>query len=151
MSKKKQITDKRNDVVKKSNVTVKKSLVSFNFMYLTDNKEHNFDFFRKDMRERHDAYQELCKRLKELSCNNMDFWKKAGKLRGCEPIPYESFSDTFKSILSQIEIVSTDSQLAVFRFSNSDYRIIGKAGIFEENTIYIIGFDFNHSAYNHGS
>lgn len=146
---KRHIADKQKDIVSKVN-NYNSKLLSFNFKYLTKNSKYNFDYFEKDIRKRHDAYDKLYTRLKELSANNFMFWKQAGKISGCEPIPYDRFNDPFKSVLSNVEIVSPDSQLAVFRFSNNDYRIIGKQGIKEDNVIYIIGFDFNFSAYDHG-
>ena len=66
-NKKRRIADKSNDTVKKGNDIAKQAaLVSFNFKYLTDNKSFNFEYFSNDMRNRHDAYEALCKRLQEL-------------------------------------------------------------------------------------
>ena len=46
---------------------------------------------------------------------------------------------------------SNDQKVIVFRFGgNSSYRLLGVKGN-ESNVLYVIGYDFDFSAYNHGS
>ena len=150
-NKKRRIADKSNDTVKKGNDIAKQAaLVSFNFKYLTDNKSFNFEYFSNDMRNRHDAYEALCKRLQELSCFGIDKLMYMQKTQRCESIPYINFDDSFKSVLDKIEVVSKDSKLWIFRFSSGNYRIIAKSNVLDGNILYIVGFDFDHSAYDHG-
>ena len=150
---KKHIAAKQNNSVKKSeNIVESRPLVSFNFKYLTDNKKFNFDYF-KDMRIRHDAYKTLCDRLQELSAYDVMTLRGMSKQQGCEAIPYSDFNDSFQAVLNKVEIVSKDSKLLIFRFNKGNYRIIVKSGILDkhENILHIIGFDFDYSAYDHGS
>lgn len=150
-NKKRRIADKLNDTVKKGNDASKQSpLVSFSFKYLTDNKSFNFEYFGSDMRNRHDAYEALCKRLQELSDYGIEKLMNMQKKQGCESIPYSDFYDSFKSVLNKVEVVSKDSKLWIFRFSSGNYRIIAKSNVLDGNILYIIGFDFDYSAYDHG-
>lgn len=126
------------------------SNISFNFKYLTNNKEHNFGYFNRDMRKSHDAYKELVSRMQALCCIDMNRAKRDGKIVGCEPIPYRMLSDTMQKICDGIEIISKDSHLSVFRFSQNNYRLLCKSDMNHSNLLYVVGFDFNYSAYEHG-
>ena len=140
----------KKESVSKESIPIKG--VSFNFRYLTDNKNYNFDYFgKKELRKCSEAYSQLYSKLKVLSENDMRCWKQAGKVSVYELIPFNEFSEQFQSILSNVDIVGKDSKIAVFRFGQNDYRIIAKEGINQRDILYIIGFDFDYSAYNHGS
>ncbi len=111
-NKKRRIADKFNDTVKKGNDSAKQSvLVSFNFKYLTDNKSFNFEYFSNNMRNRHDAYDALCKRLQELSDYDIKKLMGMSKKLGCESIPYSDFNESFQAVLDKVEVVSKDSKL----------------------------------------
>ena len=46
---------------------------------------------------------------------------------------------------------SSDEKVIVFRFGiNSGYRLLGIKGN-DSNILYVIGYDFDFSAYDHGS
>ena len=63
------------------------------------------------MRKRHDTYEQLYKRLQELSMYDIVALQNMSKKNGCEAIPYSDFNNSFKSILDQVEVVSKDSKL----------------------------------------
>lgn len=124
--------------------------ISFSFKYLTSNKNHSFDYFNSDMRNCYTAYEALVERMRELCCIDMDCAKARGKVSGCEPIPYKRLSSSMKSICDSVEVISKDSSLSVFRFNQNNYRLLCKTDLNHPNLLYIIGFDFNYSAYDHG-
>lgn len=124
--------------------------ISFNFMYLTNKKDFNFDYFAKDKSNKLIAYSTLHDRMQELSNITMQECKARYKTQGAEAIGYKSFNKGFQSILDNVEIVSKDSSLSVIRFNQNNYRMICKTGIMDNNVLYVIGFDFNYSAYDHG-
>ena len=126
------------------------SNISFNFKYLTKNKAHNFAYFNGDMRKSHDAYEALVERMQVLCCIDMNWAKQVGKIAGCEPIPYKALSSSMQMICDGIEIISKDSSLSVFRFSQNDYRLLCKTDLDHSNLLYVVGFDFDYSAYDHG-
>ena len=49
-----------------------------------------------------------------------------------------------------IDIISGDSKVVIFQFCNHNYRLICKDDIMHPNLMYVIAFDFDYSAYNHG-
>ena len=142
---------KDNKVEKITTIPVKENKISFNFMYLTNKKDYNFDFFNLDKANKLKAYISLHDKMQQLSEITMQDCKARGKISGSENIKYNDFNESFKSILKNIEIVSKDSSLCVIRFNQQNYRLICKTGIIDNDVLYVIGFDFNYSAYNHGS
>lgn len=141
---------------KKSKDTISQSAIqplsniSFSFKYLTSNKEHSFAYFNSDMRNSHTAYEALVQRMQELCNTDMNYAKMIGKISGCEPIPYKRLSPSMQSICDSVEVISKDSSLSVFRFNQNNYRLLCKTDINHPNLLYVIAFDFNYSAYDHG-
>ena len=71
---------------------------------------------------------------------------------GFERFRIIQFADVIQSAVK--DIATNDSQLTVFRFKNNvnksqDYRLICKQDNIQEKIFYIIGFDFDHTAYKH--
>ena len=101
--------------------TFKSDTIKFSWQYLTTNKTHNFDYFKGDLRQELSARQGLSDLVKDL----------------CFAANGYQFS--------------SDQKVIVFRFgNNSGFRLLGVKGN-ESNVLYVIGYDFDYSAYNHGS
>lgn len=84
-------------------------------------------------------------RLTEISGETWVYWQSLSKNHGIETFSAKQL----KFSPSRYKFAS-DEKVIVFRFFNQDFRIIG----FKDSrlpTYYIIGFDFDYSAYNHGS
>lgn len=123
--------------------------VIFSFCYMTSNPIHNFKYYKKaDKNNELLARQHLSQFLMELSSNT---WMEIGKRRkdqkcGIDSIPYN------RIVFSPVELSpSEDSKVFSFRFGNADsFRLLG---IKEKDcpVLHIIGYDFNFSAYDHGS
>lgn len=126
------------------------SNIAFSFKHLTNNKQHCFSYFRNEMRNSHAAYEALVKRMQELCNIDMNGAKQMGKISGCEPMPYKELSETIQKICDGTGIISKDSSLSVFRFNQNNYRMLCKTDINHSNLLYIIAFDFDFSAYDHG-
>ena len=124
--------------------------ISFNLKYLTTNKSYCFKTLKGDVRKSEKAFSELFVKLCNISELTLDDAKARGKIQGCEPIPYFQFSKSFQQVMDGIDVISKDSTLSVFRFCQNDYRIICKTDVQHSNLLYIIGFDFDYSAYDHG-
>ncbi|MCC8112081.1 MAG: hypothetical protein LIO74_11010 [Ruminococcus sp.] len=121
---------------------------SFSFVYLIKNKNYNFDSFLKSKEEKVNAQAELAKRLIQISQDPWEFWhNRRRESGGLELIPYDQIHFSPKGLN-----LTPDEKLIVFRFASGKYRIIGTKGNFCSTcaTYYIIGFDFDYSAYDHG-
>lgn len=123
--------------------------VLISFAFVTENKKYNFDYFRDSMhREEIAARRSLDRLLNELSINT---WLALGQrskyqIGGFEKIPCDSCNN---SIFNKFP-VSPDSNIHSFRFGDGDsYRMIGIKPT-NCHRINILGYDFDHSAYNHG-
>ena len=124
--------------------------ICFSFEYVTTNKNYNFDIFTKDKSKKCTAYDALFERMSELSQINTIEALQRGKKSGLEKIPVNQLSKSMQDICKGIDIISNDSKLIVFRFYNHNYRLICKDDIIHPNLMYVIAFDFDYSAYNHG-
>lgn len=116
---------------------------AFSFRYLTKTKEHNFDYFEHE--KSNEVFRTLLQRLKEISKESYTYWNNLGKHKGIEMIDY------WQCNINPCDLkLSPDDKIIVFRFYHQNYRILG-IRLESCPTLHIIGFDFNYSAYNHGS
>jgi len=131
----------------------------FSFQYMTQNdNKYSFSFFGKSQfRDGHGAYEGLIKRLCDLERINLDTLLLQPKNTGLETIDISQFHGPFKRIVKENQLRNEQAEvckLTVFRFKNahnkeSEYRLICKQCVTEERLFYIIGFDFDFSAYDH--
>ncbi len=116
--------------------------VAFSFKYLTVKKEYNFESLNKDKkREWHSA---LVERMMEISKESWLTWLRRPKETGIETI----FANQLR-FSPKDHIFSSDEKVVIFRFKSQKGRIIG----FKEEQVpiyYVIGFDLNFTAYDHG-
>ncbi|WP_288866768.1 hypothetical protein [uncultured Sneathia sp.] len=114
--------------------------LSVSFEIITTNSKFNFNYFSSKMiREKAKAYDELHRLLAEIS--NSYFKKLMNKIKnkGLEKLEDINFKPCKQ--------LYNDENIYVMRFNQQKYRLIF---ILRDNIVYIIGFDFNYSAYNHG-
>jgi len=119
---------------------------AFSFRYLTKKKDFNLEHFsKKERRKRENAHDKILKRMSEICTKKYVYWQGLDKKRGCELLNYSQMKFSPKDL-----DLTSDSKLYIFRTESDEFRIIGyKAG--DCPTLHIIGFDFDYSAYNHGS
>ena len=132
----------------------------FSFQYMTQNdNKHSFSFFGKSQfRDSHGAYEGLINRLCDLERINLDTLLLLPKNTGLETIDISQFHGPFKRIVKENQLHNEKAEvckLTVFRFKNThnkenEYRLICKQCVTEERLFYIIGLDFDFSAYDHG-
>lgn len=138
--------NKGKDYIVEPNKSLSVNGVLFSFKYMSSNKKRCFKYFEKDVKKSKLAYESFFQRISELSQLEMKEVINLPKNIGLETIPYKEFKACFSGI---DEIVSNDSKLTVFRFNNNNYRIICKQDINHQNIFYVLGFDFDFSAYKH--
>ena len=121
--------------------------ISVSLQYLSKNKQRNFEFFSKNLRTRLKALEEFLDLLKRLTSKTRLEISSIPKESDCgfEEIPFEQINCSPDGI-----ILDKGANIFIFRFCNGKYRLLGffteKAPVFN-----VIGFDFNYSAYSHGS
>ncbi|MDR1702001.1 MAG: hypothetical protein LBR56_04430 [Sporomusaceae bacterium] len=124
-----------------------KSAPLFSFAYLTTNNNYTFKHFN-DSSEELACRKEFDKLLLLLSTTSwLDLiGRNKRQLGGYETIPIEQIAFSPANFH-----LSKDTKLLSFRFGSKDkYRMLGwrKDGC---QALYIIGYDFDFSAYKHGS
>lgn len=112
--------------------------VTFSFSKIVRNKEHNFEYFKKNNKEKHECYIRLIEKIIEI-----------------EKVPWVEFINRAKDIgmetmdVKNINIdldMTDDNKVIIIRFNKQKYRIIGYK---EEKVFRILAFDFNYKAYKH--
>lgn len=117
---------------------------AFSFRYLTTNKGYNFEYF-KDENDKKIVMLFLVERMKEITATSYLQW--SGKSKNCGNEMLEFWQINVKP--NALEL-SKAEKVIVFRFFQQKYRALC---IRQDRCpiLYVIGFDFNHTAYHHGS
>lgn len=118
----------------------------FSFQHLTTNNHYNFEYFSShDKKSMELAKSELYNKLEEISKTSWKDWIIQNKKLGAEKLTFSRIHFSGQGIK-----LAPDEPMYIFRFDHQSKRIIGfrkdKCPIY-----YIIGYDFDHSAYNHGT
>lgn len=118
----------------------------FNFRHLTLNDKYTFDGFKaSQVNEKGKKAFELFVKLKMLSEKTWLELSKMNKSNGYETLEYSRINFT----PNELEL-KKDEKIHVFRFCHDQCRIIGYKSRENTNILFIIGYDFDFSAYNHG-
>ena len=128
----------------KRNAQERKS-ITFSWKYLTTSKNYTFSSFANDMRKEMEARRALSSLVIELSSLS---WYDILCLKKNARCGFEQLQLSDLNFSPNGYFFASDEKVAVFRFGNQKYRMIG---IMKEDTLHIIGYDFDYSAYNHGS
>lgn len=139
-----------NNIITKSGSIVNYPI--FSFKHITRNNKYNIKFFKKS-KDKQKAYGALFYLIGEVQQMT---WKDFMSL------PKEKGMESMKS--SELKFrpndynLTPDQKVVVIRFYRQKYRVIGikeripgaseKEGV---DIFHVFGFDFNYSAYNHGS
>lgn len=117
---------------------------SFSFEFLTKQNEYSFNYFKHDLQASEQAKAALIDKFLVLSSEDWTDLEQLNKRTGFEMIPAREV----KISLDQIK-VEKPTNLIVFRFDQQRFRLIGFK-IKNNPVFYILGFDFDYDAYNHG-
>lgn len=113
--------------------------------HLTTNAEHNFDYFKKDKNKKLEAYEFFLKKIEEIQKKTWKELMLSNKFKGFETMNKSGIKFEGKDVSG---LISGDTKIYVLRFGK-DYRLLGFKTSRCNNSLHIIGFDFNFSAYKH--
>lgn len=117
---------------------------SFSFEFLTKQSEFNFDYFKNDSQSENEAKAALIDKFLLLSSEDWMSLEHLNKRTGFELLPTKEIKINLNHLPFE-----KPQKLFVFRFDKQRFRLIG----FKRNNnpvLYILGFDFDYDAYNHG-
>lgn len=127
-----------------------KSAVFFGFEYMTSDSKYNFGHF-KDWPKRNEALKEWSDFLVRLSRFS---WTELQRQRkdqfGFETLEKAQFKNSLFNTLRMKKDLADDTKMLVFRFGGQKYRMVGMKSNSCPAAIHVIGFDWDHSLYDHG-
>lgn len=124
--------------------------IILSFKYSIKNKKHTIEHILESKGNNKKTIKNLFKKFEELSnLKWTDFINKPREV-GYEMIPISEFKINLDNIKKSLN-VSDDTKIIVFRFDNQDKRLLGIKSKECNSILYVIGYDWDYSAYNHGS
>lgn len=120
--------------------------IAFSYEMLTTDDDFTFKHFA-NIREQINAREALDVFLKEVSSNTwIDLQQRNKRQRG----GFEIISSSIvKDSVCRSQLLPKESDIIVFRFGGDKYRLLGYKRA-KCHILYILGYDFDFSAYNHG-
>ena len=122
--------------------------IVLSFKYSINDKDHSIDYLTKSKANNKKTIQNLFKKFEELSnLKWKDFINKPKEI-GYEAIAISQFKIDLSNIKKELKL-SNDSKIIVFRFDNQKARLLGVKSKECSAILYIIGYDWNYTAYKH--
>lgn len=133
-----------------NNCTANGNHIVLSFKYSIKSKKYTTEKITKSKEKCNKSIQNLFERLEEISNLTWLDLQNKPKETGYEMIPISNFNISFDNIKRPLSL-SEDSKIIVFRFNNQKSRILGVRSQECNSILYIIGYDWDFSAYNHGN
>lgn len=130
-----------------SNESKPQKYVTFSFDKMLRKGDYSFEYFKKNKSDNLQAYRDLLDKFYELSQFSMLKLMQLDKKQGFELIDICKLKAKLQKHCEAHQITK-DSKVAIFRFSSQDYRMICQM---DDNVFHVLAFDFDFSAYDHGS
>lgn len=125
--------------------------IFFNFQYITSDSNYNFEYIKNQGGSAKGISKNLLSFLQRVSQSSWEELRTKGKDNGgFETMELSNFKRSIVNNIKQ-KSLTNDTKLYVFRFGGNKYRLIGHKSSSCKAAIHILGFDFDHSLYEHGS
>lgn len=124
--------------------------IILSFKYSVKNKKYTIQEKTNAKEKNNKIFKELFEKLEELSKITWKELQNRPKETGYEMIPISDFLINLDNIKEKLKL-SDDSKIIVFRFNHQKNRILGVRSQECSSILYIIGYDWDFSAYDHGS
>lgn len=124
--------------------------IILSFKYSVKNKKYTIEEKTKAKEKNNKIFKGLFEKLEDISSITWKELQNRPRETGYEMIPISDFFINLDKIKEDLSL-SDDSKIIVFRFNNQKNRILGVRSQECSSILYIIGYDWNYSAYDHGS
>ncbi len=124
--------------------------IILSFKYSVKNKNYTMEKHGKAKEKCNKIIQNLFEKLEDISQITWKELQNRPKETGYETIPISEFKISFDNLKKKLNL-SDDSKIIVIRFNNQKCRILGVPSQECSSILYIVGYDWDYSAYNHGS
>ena len=122
--------------------------IILSFKYSIKDKRHSIEHIFKTKDNNKKVIQNLFAKFQELSNLTWKELQNRPKQSGYETIPISEFKINLDNIKKDLELAD-DSKIIVFRFNNQNSRLLGVKSAKCKSILYIIGYDWDFSAYQH--
>lgn len=122
--------------------------IILSFKYSIKDKKHSIEHIFKTKDNNKKTIQNLFEKFEELSNLTWKELQNRPKQSGYETIPISEFKINLDNIKKDLELAD-DSKIIVFRFNNQKSRLLGVKSAKCKSILYIIGYDWDYSAYKH--
>lgn len=124
--------------------------IILSFKYSVNNKNYKIEKITKSKGKNNKTIQKLFEKFEEISNLTWKELQNRPKETGYEMIPISEFNINLDNIKRDLKL-SDDSKIIVFRFNSQNCRLLGVRSQECSSILYIIGYDWDFSAYDHGS
>lgn len=131
-----------------NNCTANNNHITLSFKYSIKDKNHLIERMTCAKEKCNKTINNLFKRLEEISTLTWKELQNRPKETGYEMIPISEFKISFENLKKELKL-SEDSKIIVFRFNNQKCRMLGVRSNECSSILYIVGYDWDYSAYNH--
>ncbi len=122
--------------------------IILSFKYSIKDKKHSIEHIFKTKDNNKKIIKNLFEKFEELSNLTWKELQNRPKQSGYETIPISEFRINLDNIKKDLELAD-DSKIIVFRFNNQNSRLLGVKSSQCKSVLYIIGYDWDFSAYRH--
>lgn len=124
--------------------------LTISFKYSIDNKKYRLEHITKQKGKANEILEELHKKLQEITSTKLIDFQDKPKSTGYEMIKLSEMNFNLNDKIKNELRISNESKLIIFRFCKGKYRIIAIQSRICPYLLYILGYDWNYNAYNHG-
>lgn len=124
--------------------------IIISFKYSVSTKHYTIEQITKKTKEKcNDKIYYLFEKLEELSKTKLVDFQNKPKSVGYEMIPLNQFKLKIDSNTMKELKLTNDSKIIVFRFGKQNYRMFMIQSKVCPALLYLIGYDWDYSAYDH--
>lgn len=132
-----------------SNCVANDNNIVISFKYSVKGKKYTIESKVQNRQKCNEDIEKLFERLKEISNTTWKELRNKPREVGYEMIPIHRFNVNMNNIKKELNL-SDDSKIIVFRFGRGQkYRMLGVRCEDCSSILYIIGYDWDYSAYDH--
>ncbi len=131
-----------------SDCTANSNHITISFKYSVKDKRYLIETITSAKEKCNKLINNFFKRLEEISILTWKELQNRPKETGYEMIPISEFKLNFGNLKKELNL-SNDSKIIVFRFNNQKCRMLGIRSNECSSILYIIGYDWDYSAYKH--
>ena len=124
--------------------------IILSFKYSVKTKDYTIEKITKKSKEKcNDIMYELYEKFRELTSMKLVDFQNKPKTTGYEMLPLYEFNVAIDEELKEELELENNNKIIVFRFNKQKCRLLMVQSKKCPSLLYVIGYDWNYSAYKH--